>query len=178
MCITPRTQPVPSTRTAAKPMSLWYFSSPFPAHPEYIKTTCSDPGRLSVTTHAQACARVTHPIMGCDMIWHYQHRHLQGIFVPAQANSKLHQPGAESPSRALLPPRALCPPGALCPPRALCPPSAQLSSQCHHGAAAPLHACSKTNNFPGTFQPSGGVGKKALLKGRIFLCSGFPSSAR
>ncbi|KAI1234875.1 Androgen receptor, partial [Lamprotornis superbus] len=35
--------------------------SPVPAHPEYIKTTCSDPDRLSVTLW------VTHPIMGCDV---------------------------------------------------------------------------------------------------------------
>lgn len=69
--------------------ALWCFSSPLPAHPEYIKTTCSDPDRLSVTVHARAHAGVTHPIVGCDMVWHWQHRHLQRILVPAQANSKL-----------------------------------------------------------------------------------------
>lgn len=69
--------------------ALWCFSSPLPAHPEYIKTPCSDPDRLSVTAHTQAGARVTCAIMGCDMVWCYQHRHLQGILVLAQTNSKL-----------------------------------------------------------------------------------------
>lgn len=42
-----------------------------------LSTSKPDPDRLSVTVW------VTHPIVGCDMVWHYQPRRLQGILVLA-----------------------------------------------------------------------------------------------